>query len=73
MQNDWNTEKAELERQCDKIRKTSEQRRLDLYVAEAKLMQAEGGNKVVISDLRKRLATTQFNVSMTKDKVQAIV
>ena len=57
LQNDWNTEKADLERQCEEIRKISEQRRLDLYVAEAKLMQAEGGSKAVISDLRKTLAT----------------
>ena len=52
-QNDWNMEKAELERQCVEIWKISEQRRLDLYVAEAKLMQAEGSNNGVITDLRK--------------------
>ena len=53
LQDDWNTEKADLERQCEEIRKISEQRRLDLYVAEAKLMQAEGSNNGVITDLRK--------------------
>ena len=47
LQGDWNTEKADLERQCEEIRKITEQRRLDLYVAKAKLMQAEGGSKAV--------------------------
>ena len=57
-QNDWNTEKPEMEKQCVEIRAISEQRRLDLYVAEAKLMQVEGANNAVITYLRKRLATT---------------
>ena len=73
LQEDWNTEKAELQRQCEEIRKISEQRRLDLYVAEAKLMQAKGGSQAMILDLRKRLGAAQFDASMTKDKVQAIV
>ena len=55
------------------IRKVAEQRRLDLYVAEAKLIQAEGGSQAIISDLRKQLGTAQFDASMTKEKVHAIV
>ena len=72
-QNDWNTEKAELEQQCAEIRKIYEQRWLDPYVAEAKLMQAEGATNVVITDLRKRLAAAQFDVSITQVKVHAII
>ena len=66
-------EKAELGRHCDEIRKISEQRWLDLYVAEAKLMQIEGANNAVIMDLQKCLATAQFEARMTKERVQAIV
>ena len=69
----WNAKKAELEKQCAEIRAISEQRRLDLYVVEAKLMQAEGANNAVITDLQKRLATAQFDVSMTQEKVQVII
>ena len=72
-QNGWNAEKAELEKQCAEIRTISEQRQLNLYVTEAKLMQAEGATNAAITDLRKRLATTQFDVSMTQDKVHAII
>ena len=36
-------------------------------------MEVEGAHNAVITDLRRRLATAQFDVSMTKDKVQAIV
>ena len=72
-QNGWNAEKAELEKQCAEIRAISEQRRLNLYVAEAKLMQAEGANNAVIIDLRNRLAIAHFDVSMTQEKVQTII
>ena len=36
-------------------------------------MQAEGANNAVITDLQKRLATAQFDVSMTQEKVQAVI
>ena len=36
-------------------------------------MQAKGGSQAVILDLRKRLAAAQFDASITKEKVQAIV
>ena len=68
-QNDWNEENAKLENQLT----VSEKRRLDLLVAQAKLMQAEGHTNAVIIDLRKTLATTQFEARMTQDRVQAII
>ena len=51
-QNDWNAEKEKLENKCAEMQTVSEKRRVDLYVAEAKLMQAEGATNVVITDLR---------------------
>ena len=42
---------------------------LELYVAEAKLMQVDGGSQAVILDLRKQLGDTQVEASMTKEKV----
>ena len=68
-QADWNTEKEDLQHQNEEIRKVAEQRRLDLYVAEAKLMQAEGGSQAIITDLQTQLAIAQFEASMTKEKV----
>ena len=51
-QNDWNAEKEKLEKKCAEIQSVSEKRRLDLYIAKAKLMQAEGATNAVITDLR---------------------
>ena len=62
LQADWNTEKAELQKQYEEIRKISEQRRLDLYVAKAKLMQDKGGSQAVILDLRKQLGATHLTL-----------
>ena len=50
-QNDWNAEKEKLEKRCGEIQAISEKRRLDLLVAQAKLMQAEGETNAVIIDL----------------------
>ena len=73
LQEEWNTEKSAFEQQLDETRKISEQRRLDIYVVESKLMQAEGEHRATVSDLRKELQAAQFDASITKDKVQAIV
>ena len=72
-QNDWNAEKEKLEKQSAKIQTVSEKRRLDIYVAQAKLMQAEGDTNAVITDLLWTLVTTQFEASMTQERVQAIM
>ena len=42
-------------------------------MAQTKLMQAEGDTNATITDLRRPLAETQFEASMTKEKVQAII
>ena len=47
----WNEEKEKLEKQCEEIQTVSEKRQLDLLVAQAKLMQAEGDTNAVITDL----------------------
>ena len=72
-QEEWNKEKLALEQQLDETRKVSEQRRLDIYVAEAKLMQSESEARGTITDLRKELQAAQFDASITKDKVQHII
>ena len=72
-QNDWNAEKEQLEKRCEEIQAVSEKRRLDVLVAQAKLMQAEGETNAVITNLRRTLAIAQFEASMTHDKVQAIM
>ena len=56
-QNDWNAEKEKLENKCAEMQTVSEKRQLDLYVVEAKLMQAEQATNAVITDLRRTLAT----------------
>ena len=56
-----------------KLEDRYEKKRLDLLVAEAKLMQAEGGTNVPITDLRKQLATTKYNASMGEEKIRAIL
>ena len=72
-QEGWDKEKSALEQQLDETRKVSEQRRLDIYVAEAKLMQSESEARGTITDLRKELQAAQFDASITKDKVQHII
>ena len=72
-QNDWNAKKEKLENRCVEVQTVSKKRQLDLLVAQAKLMQAEGHTNAVIIDLRRTLATTQFEARMTQDKVQTII
>ena len=47
-QAEWTTAKATLEQQCSTIQVVSEQRRLELLVVQAKLMQAEGATKAQV-------------------------
>ena len=51
----------------------SEQRRLELLVVQAKLMQAEGATKAQITDLRQALADAQFQMTMGEDRIRAIL
>ena len=73
-QEDWKVEREEMKKRCVKIETIdSKKRRLDLLVAQAKLMQAEGDTNAIIIDLRRTLATAQSEASMTQDRVQAII
>ena len=51
----------------------SEQRRVELLVVQAKLMQAEGATKVQITDLRQAVAEVQFRMTMGEEKIRAIL
>ena len=51
-QAEWTAAKAALEQQCSTIQAVSEQRRLELLVIQAKLMQTEGATKAQVTDLR---------------------
>ena len=51
----------------------SEQRRLELLVVQAKLMQAEGATKAQVTDLMQALVDAQFKMTMGEDKIRAIL
>ena len=70
---EWTAAKAALEQQCSAIQAVSEQRRLELLVIQAKLMQGEGATKDQVTDLRKALADAQFRMTMGEDKIRAIL
>ena len=55
-QAEWAAAKITLEQQCSAIQAVSEQRRLELLVVQAKLMQAKGATKAQVTDLRQALA-----------------
>ena len=59
-QEEWTSAKTALEQRCSIVEAVSEQRRLELLVVQAKLMQAEGATKAQITDLRQALAEAQF-------------
>ena len=69
----WESTNSDLQSCFTKLESRYEKKRLHLLVAEAKLMQAEGGTNVPITDLRKQLATTQYNASMGEEKIRAIL
>ena len=52
----WTTAKTALEQRCSTVEAISEQRRFELLVVQAKLMQAEGATKAQVTDLRQALA-----------------
>ena len=72
-QAEWADAKITLEQQCSAIQAVSEQRRLELLVVQAKLMQAEGATKTQVTDLRQALADAQFRMTMGEDKMRAIL
>ena len=64
---------TKLQKCCTELEARYEKKRLDLLVAEAKLMQAEGATNAQIKDLQKQLAATQYNASMGEEKIRAIL
>ena len=72
-QEEWTSAKTALEQRCSNVEVVSEQRRLELLVVQAKLMQAEGATKAQITDLRQALADAQFRMTMGEDKIRAIL
>ena len=72
-QEEWTSAKTALEQRCSNVEAISEQRRLELLVVQAKLMQAEGATKAQIIDLRHALADAQFLMTMGEDKIRAIL
>ena len=63
---------AELQQRCRELGDQYERKRLDLLVAEAKLLQAEGSTNAYIEDLCKQLAEAQYKASMGEEKIKAI-
>ena len=64
---------AELQQRCRELGDQYERKRLDLLVAEAKLLQAEGSTNAYIEDLCKQLAEAQYRASMGEEKINAIL
>ena len=50
-----------------------QRRRLDLLIAQGKLLQTEAKSNTLINDLWKTLATKQFRASISQEKVRAIL
>ena len=70
---EWTSAKATWEQRCLNVEAVSEQRRLQLLVVQAKLMQAKGATKAQITDLWQVLAEDQFRMTMGEDKIRAIL
>ena len=68
-QEEWEAARATLERQCSEVEVVSEKRRLDLLLAQNKLLQTEGENNAQIDDLRRTLAVAQFHASITEERI----
>ena len=72
-QAEWESARSTLEKRCSDVEAESEERQLDLLVAQVKLMQAEGETNGTITDLRKTLAETRFRMSMGEERIRAIL
>ena len=68
----WESTNSELQNRCIELEGRYERKRLDLLVAEAKLLQAEGSANAQLTDLHKQLAEAQYMVSMGEEKINAI-
>ena len=72
-QKEWTYAKETPEQRCSNVEAISEQRRQELLVVQAKLMQAEGATKAQITDLRQAVAEVQFRMTMGEEKIRAIL
>ena len=72
-QEEWEVDRAIMERWCSEVEAVSEKRRLDLLLAQNKLLQTEAENNAQIDDLRRTLAATQFQASITEERIRAIL
>ena len=64
---------SDLQSRFTRLEARYEKKRLDLLIAEANLMQAEGVTNAQITDLWKQLAAAQYNASMGEEKIKAIL
>ena len=62
-----------METRCSEVEVVSEKRRLDLLLAQNKLLQTEAENNAQIDDLRRTLAAAQFQASITEERIRAIL
>ena len=69
----WASAKSNFEQRCANLEAISKERQLDLIVAQARVMQAEGAINEQITNLRKTLAEAQFRMSMGEEKIRAIL
>ena len=72
-QEEWTFAKTTLEQRSSNVEVVVEQRRLDMLVVQAMLMQAEGETKAQVTNLQQALAKAQFWMTMGEDKIRAIL
>ena len=72
-QEEWESARVTLENRCSEVDDVSKQRRLDLLIAQGKLLQTEAESNALINDLRKTMAAKQFRASISQEKVRAIL
>ena len=65
--------KVTLELRCAEVKVVSERRRLDLLIAQGKLLQTKAENNALINYLRKTLAVERFRASISQEMVRAIL
>ena len=73
MKRQWESTNSKLQNRCKELEDRYERKRLNLLVAEAKLLEAEGSANVQLTDLCKQLAKAQYRVSLGEEKINAIL
>ena len=67
---EWEADRAILERRCSKVEVVFEKRQLELLLVQNKLLQTEAENNAQIDNLRRTLAAAQFQASITEEKIE---